>query len=128
MIFDTLQATPDLLIEIATDILNRNFPSSLHEEIVESVGLDLSLGYSLRKKKKRDPEFREKVIRAYEYKFAVCDFDLKLSKSMLALEAAHIRWHTHQGPDVENNGFSLCSMHHSCLIRVLSLLIKIGGY
>jgi putative restriction endonuclease len=112
-IYNFLKDNPKTLVEVAIDILNRNFPSSLHDDIVDSIGLDLSFNqYTSQKKRKRDSEFREKVLRAYEYKCAVCSFDLKLSKSILALEAAHIRWHTHKGPDVENNGFLLCSMHH----------------
>jgi putative restriction endonuclease len=29
------------------------------------------------------------------------------------LEAAHIQWHTHGGPDLEPNGLSLCALHHT---------------
>lgn len=29
-----------------------------------------------------------------------------------ALEAAHIQWHSHCGPDISTNGLSLCVLHH----------------
>ena len=37
---------------------------------------------------------------------------MKLGTSPIALEAAHIKWYTHRGPDTEANGLALCSLHH----------------
>ena len=36
---------------------------------------------------------------------------------VLALEAAHIKWHQAGGPDVEENGIALCALHHKLFDR-----------
>ena len=71
-----------------------------------------------------DPEFREKVLRAYEYKCAVCGFDVRLDHYPIALEAAHIKWHQAGGPDVEVNGLALCALHHKLFDREAFTLSK----
>jgi putative restriction endonuclease len=63
-------------------------------------------------KRKRDPAFRQNVLKAYEYRCAVCGFDVRLGSVSIALDAAHIRWHQAGSPDVECNGLALCVMHH----------------
>ncbi len=35
----------------------------------------------------------------------------------MAIEAAHIKWHQAGGPDIEQNGIALCSMHHKLFDR-----------
>jgi len=60
----------------------------------------------------RDGSFRERVLRAYEYRCCVCGFDLRVGHVPAGLEAAHIHWHHLGGPDVEPNGLTLCAMHH----------------
>ncbi len=67
--------------------------------------------------KPRDPAFRERVLRAYERRCAICGFDVRLGTQSLALEAAHIKWHQAGGPDIERNGLALCSLHHKLLDR-----------
>jgi putative restriction endonuclease len=62
--------------------------------------------------KKRDPQFRQRVLIAYEYRCAVCGFDVRLGSVSIALDAAHIRWHQAGGPDEESNGLALCVLHH----------------
>jgi putative restriction endonuclease len=49
---------------------------------------------------------------AYEYRCAVCGFDVRLGSVAIALDAAHIRWHQAGGPDEEANGLALCVLHH----------------
>ena len=110
-----LQRDPGLVAEIAEMILEANFATSLHDDLLAAVGLSLETGTT--RKSKRDPAFREKVLRAYEHRCAVCGFDLRLGSSDLALEAAHIMWHQAGGPDVESNGLALCSIHHKMLDR-----------
>jgi len=48
------------------------------------------------------------VLRAYEYRCAVCGFDVRLGSVSIALDAAHIRWHQAGGPETESNGLALC--------------------
>ena len=105
-----LTANPQLVPQIATGILNEHFPESYHEDILDAVGLTLESGISL--KRKRDPKFRDRVLKAYEYRCAVCGFDVRLGSVSIALDAAHIRWHQAGGPDTEVNGLALCVLHH----------------
>jgi putative restriction endonuclease len=102
-----LAADPSLVVKIAVQILERHFPESLHQDILNAVGLTLETA-----KKKRDPAFRQRVLKAYEYRCAVCGFNVRLGSVSIALDAAHIRWHQAGGPDIENNGLALCVMHH----------------
>ncbi len=102
-----LAADPTLVVKVAVQILERYFPESLHPDILNAVGLTLETA-----KKKRDPAFRQRVLKAYEYRCAVCGFDVRLGSVSIALDAAHIRWHQAGGPDDENNGLALCVLHH----------------
>jgi putative restriction endonuclease len=104
-----LAAGPDLAPRIAGLILERHFPESLHKDILDAVGLTLETGP---RQRKRDPAFRKRVLKAYEYRCAVCGFDVRLGSVSIALDAAHIRWHQAGGPDAESNGLALCVMHH----------------
>jgi HNH endonuclease len=52
------------------------------------------------------------VLTAYEYRCAVCGFDVRLGSVSIALDAAHIRWHQAGGADLEKNGLALCVLHH----------------
>lgn len=110
-IADRLQRDPSLVANIASRLLDGHFPASLHQDILDAVGLDLTLTESVTRRK-RDPEFRGRVLTAYEYACAVCGFDVRLGSQVLGLEAAHIKWHQAGGPDKEQNGLALCSLHH----------------
>jgi putative restriction endonuclease len=107
---------PQLLSQLAHIILDTNFEPSLHEDICGAVGLDLEEAETQTvgeyQPKRRDPEFRRSVLVAYEYRCAFCGYDGLLEGSMVGLEAAHVRWWTHGGPDEVANGLCLCSIHH----------------
>lgn len=110
-----LKQNPELLRSIAETILEQNFPDTLHQDILDAVGLDITVGpfkQSSKHTRKRDPIFRESILKAYEYQCAVCGFGVRLKHKILALEAAHIMWHQAGGPDVEVNGLALCATHH----------------
>src|SRR3954452_24963472 len=104
-----LSADPGLAATIATRILEQHFPESLHQDILNAVGLTLETSVTRRR---RDPAFRQRVLKAYEYRCAVCAFDVRLGSVSIALDAAHIRWHQAGGPETESNGFALCVLHH----------------
>jgi putative restriction endonuclease len=87
-----------------------HFPESLHPDILSAVGL--SLAPELPPERKRDPQFRQKVLTAYEWRCAVCGFDVRLGSVSVALDAAHIRWHQYGGPAEVCNGLALCVLHH----------------
>jgi putative restriction endonuclease len=104
-----LSTDPSLPAVIATRILEQHFPESLHQDILNAVGLTLETTVTRRK---RDPAFRQRVLKAYEYRCAVCGFDVRLGSVSIALDAAHIRWHQAGGPETERNGLALCVLHH----------------
>ncbi len=43
--------------------------------------------------------------------------NVRLGHTLVAVEAAHIKWHQAAGPDDETNGIALCSMHHKLFDR-----------
>lgn len=117
-----LKTHPALIIELARKLLDSTFPETLHEDISSVIGLDLKVPsaraqdheahYETGMQRRRDKTFRDRVLRAYEYRCCVCGFDLRLGHVPAGLEAAHIQWHTLGGPDIETNGLSLCALHH----------------
>lgn len=110
LLWKQLQVTPGLIDRLATQLLDQFWPQSVHNDILQAVGLDLATETVTRRK--RDPNFRHQVLRAYERKCAVCGYDARLGDTLFGLEAAHIKWHQYQGPDVVPNGLALCSLHH----------------
>jgi putative restriction endonuclease len=104
-----LIANPGLVAAIAGRILELHFPESLHQDILNAAGLTLETVVTRRK---RDPAFRQRVLKAYEFRCAVCGFDVRLGSVSIALDAAHIQWHQADGPDIESNGLALCVLHH----------------
>ena len=91
----------------------------MHQHILEAVGLwgATEVEGTVSRRLRRDPHFREAVLTAYERRCAVCDFDLRLKDDLLGLEAAHIQWHSHGGPDHVANGLALCTFHHGAFDR-----------
>ncbi|MCK5690647.1 HNH endonuclease [Myxococcota bacterium] len=112
-VFDLLNSDRQLVNELVGILLEEHFTDSFQDELLNAVGFEwLPAG-----RRRRDPKFRETILRIYEDKCAICGFDLRLGVSGLALEAAHVRWHSANGPDDETNGLALCSIHHKALDR-----------
>ena len=120
---DTLRHVPGLLASVASRTLDAYFPTTLQADIAACLGLDLSAGPTAQEapphagpgagsRRRRDPGFRERVLRAYEHRCCVCGFSLRIHHQPAGLEAAHIQWHHAGGPDTEQNGLSLCALHH----------------
>lgn len=110
-----LRDDPDLVRDLAHAVLDAHFPSSIHENILSAVDLDLEVPRVSSERRTRDRGFRELVLRAYGYQCAVCGLDTRLDGSAIGLEAAHVHWHAHRGPDVVENGLCLCPLHHKAL-------------
>lgn len=52
----------------------------------------------------------------------MCGWDGALQRQAVGLEAAHVRWHSQDGPDDPEKGLALCSLHHRLLdLGVLGL-------
>ena len=121
-IYELISANPRLLVEIARELLDSHFPSSIHEDILQAVGIDTETERYLRTK--RDSQFRDEVLRAYEYRCAICGFDVRVEDTLVALEAAHIKWHRAGGPNRVENGIALCVLHHKLFDRGAFTLTK----
>ncbi|SPB17597.1 hypothetical protein NOV72_04802 [Caballeronia novacaledonica] len=102
---------PNSLSEVARLLLSAHFPESIHGDILDAVGLALD-DSAQRTGRRRDPNFRSEVLMAYQYRCALCNLDLRIANMTIGLEAAHIKWHQFEGPDVVANGVALCCMHH----------------
>ncbi|MWC27613.1 phosphorothioated DNA-binding restriction endonuclease [Paenibacillus sp. MMS18-CY102] len=108
-----LQNNERLIQELVEALLNEHFPESIHQDILDEIGLDCSI----RRKRKRDPHFRDRILKAYEFSCAVCGFNVRLGHQLVGIDAAHIQWHQAGGPDSEENGIALCSLHHKLFDR-----------
>ncbi len=108
-----LSSNPSLIYKLAEEILDKNFPATLHGDIFEAVGLERKREYVSYVKEKRDSSFRERVLRTYGYRCAACGYDLKIGDQLVGIEGAHIKWHSAGGPASVSNGIALCSLHHS---------------
>ncbi|MCY3884469.1 MAG: HNH endonuclease [Gammaproteobacteria bacterium] len=116
-IHDYLATRTELVHTLATKLLSENFPVTYHDEIRRILGLDARKEVSTTKKHARDPLFRENVLRAYGRECCVCGSNLRLDNALFDLEAAHIMWHSHGGPDQIQNGLALCGFHHKAFDR-----------
>lgn len=103
-----LRRKPGLVATAARSILSAHFPESLYDDLVAAVGLDLAAGLPAQ----RDPAFRSMVLLAYEYRCAVCGFKAAMENRLFGVEAAHVKWHSHNGPSMLANGIGLCTLHH----------------
>lgn len=112
---------PILFAGVVRALLDANFPASLHEDILDAVGISLHpLEMSETNPpstRTRDPAFREAVLLAYEYRCAACGYDGQFFREAVGIEAAHIRWWAAEGPDEVANGVALCSLHHKLFDR-----------
>jgi putative restriction endonuclease len=105
-----LGVNPESIPAITQQILSAHFPDSIHNDIADEVGLDIVVGGP--SAGTRDPSFRKRVLVSYEYRCAICDFQMLLSGIPIGLETAHIKWHQAAGPCVASNGICMCPLHH----------------
>ena len=114
-IHDLLLSRPEVALEASGKLLQRHFPPSLHDDIRAAVGIPHRWEVRDAPIRSRDPAFRNEVLREYQRRCAVCEFDVRLGDELIGLEAAHIKWHSHGGPDEVRNGLALCGLHHKAL-------------
>lgn len=113
--YDLLKADPPLAQQLVARLLQAHFPPSMHEAILDAVGMPTVPLVAVREA--RDPAFRAAIIRIYEHRCAICGFDGRLGFSDVALDAAHVMWRAAGGPDREDNGLALCALHHRLFDR-----------
>ena len=85
-----LRAHPALVGEVAHALLDAHFPPSLHDDILDAVGLDTEFAGATRRKRRRDPAFRDAVLRAYGYRCAICGFETRVGPALVGVDAAHV--------------------------------------
>ena len=124
---DALLNEPALLDEAIATLLHEYFPTTLHEQILQHIGLDPPTALVARERspvwqlrRQRDPVFRRRVLEAYDHRCAVTGFRAALSGVPIGCEAAHVRWHAERGPDAVENGL--------CLEPTLHLLFDAGAW
>ncbi|MBO0883292.1 MAG: hypothetical protein J2P17_23740 [Mycobacterium sp.] len=132
---ERLLAVPSTLAAAARLLLDRHFTPALAELICTVVGLDvaaLEAASPATGRRVRRAGFAEVVLRAYAYTCAMCGFDGALGRNPVGLQAAHVRWHSQQGPDELDNAVALCVLHHALFdLGVLGLTpdhrIRVSG-
>jgi len=113
--YEEVTGDEGLFYKIVYALLEANFQPSMFEDILTAAGIEHRLYYT--KQRPRDPNFRELILKSYQYKCAIYEFEVRLRNQPVALEAAHIQWHHAGGPDIEPNGIALCTMHHKLFDR-----------
>lgn len=103
-VYSLLRQNPAIVRDMARNLLEQNFPETLHDDILSMVGITLDN----QSQTNRDPRFRERILKAYGYSCAICGFDVRIGQNLVAIEAAHIKWHQAGGPDTEGNGVAIC--------------------
>ncbi|TDC22582.1 restriction endonuclease [Streptomyces sp. 8K308] len=133
---EALLAEPGMPARAARLLLDQHFTPALEPAICAAAGLDLTAleeaalrlvveGDRPRRPPVRRAGFAEEVLRAYAYACAMCGFDGALGRDPVGLEAAHIRWHSQDGPDELPNALALCSLHHTLFdLGVLGLTAR----
>lgn len=114
-VFLLLEHDSSLIGQLAFELVNANFPSSIHSEILEAVGL-----HPLEHRTKSvalNGDFASVVLQAYEYRCAVCGHQSLPTHEQVGLEATHIKWPQAGGPDSIANGLCLCVMHRKAFDR-----------
>lgn len=115
---EVLRAHPGLTAELVQLLLDAHFPASMHEDILTAIGYDPDgLALALPRQRRRDPRFRDAVLRAYGYRCGVCGFETRVGHALVGVDAAHVRWHNAGGADDVTNGIALCALHHRLLDR-----------
>ena len=109
-LYSALQRDESLALEIAWSLVDAHFPPSLHLDLLDAVGISPTIECVWRRT--RDSEFSREVLEAYHNSCAVCGFAVRMNGGLLALDAAHIKWHCASGPDHVSNGIALCALHH----------------
>lgn len=116
-IYDHLENDPELINELAQTVLDAHFPETMHQDIRQTVGLEFRYSMRTESLRTRDPNFRYRVLTAYEQKCALCGYCVRIGSTLIGIEAAHIKWFQAGGPDDTDNGLALCSLHHKLLDR-----------
>lgn len=114
----------DATYAAARSLVEAHFPDTVARDLLLDVGLDPDLVFAgadvtraLPEPKRRSAAWRLSVLEAWDRQCAFCGFDGLLGGASVGIEAAHVRWFNHEGPDDLDNGLALCSLHHKLFDR-----------
>ena len=108
-VFRLLSARATARSQVANAILGEWWPPTLHGELRDELGLDPGANSDTRQ---RDQQFVSRVLENFAYSCAFCGFQSILNRHPTGIDAAHIHWHSQDGPDAVENGIALCKLHH----------------
>jgi putative restriction endonuclease len=117
---------PGLRASVARAMVDSHFPDTIAPDVLSAVGLDPDTVLhaadtvpdpSGAGKRRRDPNWRETIIQAWDRQCAFCGFDGQLYGAAIGIDAAHVRWFALDGPDDLDNGLALCALHHKLFDR-----------
>ena len=129
-IFDLFRREKIIAFKVAKELVAAHFPRTMHKAVLRAtLGEDVMqripstkgdiddykspLLKSVATRRNRDAKFRKEILMEYDFRCAVCEYYFEFPNGYWpALEAAHIKWHSHYGPDEAANGLSLCVLHH----------------
>ena len=126
---ERLTTDPALTIMCLQRVLEANFPPTLHDDILAAANFagptpdhadfaeHLKFKTYLSFVRQRDPGFRHRVLRAYEWRCAVCGYAATHRGRAVSIDAAHIHWLCDDGPSCTANGLALCATHHRLFDR-----------
>lgn len=109
-VFELLEKSPDARSVAMNAILDQWWPDTLHQDIRNALGLNHPEGHH--GKRARNPQFVSEVLENFAYSCAFCGFHSLINKRPAGVDAAHIQWHSEDGPDTVQNGIALCKLHH----------------
>jgi putative restriction endonuclease len=108
-VFRLLRSSAVARSRVVDALLDEWWPESLHGDIREDLGLDR---LDSRRRRQRNQQFAIDVLENYRYSCAFCGFHAVLNGQATGIDAAHVQWHAHHGPDIAENGIALCKLHH----------------
>ena len=119
-----LKHRPGSVAAIARSLVEAHFPDTVAREVLVSVGLNPDLVYAgdpatpaSPADRRRSASWPARILVAWDRKCAFCEFDGALGGASVGIEAAHVRWFNHDGPDDLDNGLALCALHHKLFDR-----------
>ncbi len=112
-----LRANPSFLHRMVDAILRHHIPEELRAPLLGEMGLGAAPEEEDARRDLSPVGFRHEVLLAYNSQCAICDFTVAMRDTFIALEAAHIRWRSWDGPDIVTNGIALCANHHRMFDR-----------
>jgi putative restriction endonuclease len=116
---------PKTLLITVRRIVEAEFPPSLVPDVLTAVGFDpdevaaAGTGVAVEAKvpRRRSGSWPAQILAAWDRACAFCGYDGQLGRTSVGLEAAHVRWFNHGGPDDLDNGLALCSLDHRLFDR-----------